>query len=139
MDNKIPLPTDNIFKFYALFGLLLFVFSLASTIYINRSTNEQIIGLLLEIETLKDTSNLTNAQTLRQVLLERQLEIATSDKQFFRRALALLGALSTVGMAYGFRKWHQEVQPLADEAARIQLQLAKIQLANYQAESLRTP
>jgi hypothetical protein len=28
MENKIPIPTDNIFKFYALFGLLLCIFSI---------------------------------------------------------------------------------------------------------------
>ena len=27
MESKIPLPTDNIYKFYALFGLLLFIFA----------------------------------------------------------------------------------------------------------------
>lgn len=32
MENKIPLPTDNIYKFYALFGLLLLVFTIGAAL-----------------------------------------------------------------------------------------------------------
>jgi hypothetical protein len=136
MENKIPLPTDNIYKFYALFALFLLIFSFAATLYANRSSNEQIIGLLLQIEDIKQATNLTEAQaTLRKDLLTRQLEIATSDKKFFRCALAVMAAFALYGMLYGFAKWHREVQPLADEAARVQLQLAKLELARRQSEA----
>lgn len=128
MESKIPLPTDNIYKFYALFGLFLFVISVGATLYANRSTNQQIIRLLLEVESLKQEPALTGKQVLEKALLERQLEIASSDKKLFRNGLAFLAAASVLGMAYGFARWHRQVQPLADEAARVQLEIAKMQL-----------
>jgi hypothetical protein len=80
------------------------------------------------VESLKQESALTGKQVMEKALLERQLEIASSNKKFFQKCLALLAAASLLGMAYGFTKWHREVQPLADETARVQLEIAKMQL-----------
>ena len=133
MQDKISIPTDNIYKFYALFSLLLLVFSLSAVIYVNKSTNDIIIKNLVEIETLKQENPPTRPQLIRQAALERQVEIATSDKSFYLYALGGLIGLSWLGMYYGFRKWHKEVQPLNDEMARIQLEIAKLQLAKLKA------
>ncbi len=54
MDSRIPLPTDNIFKLYALFGLLLLIFSIASALYVNKSTNDLIFETAVNYETLKE-------------------------------------------------------------------------------------
>ena len=53
MLNRVPLPTDNIFKFYALFGLLLVMFGIGSTLYVSKSTNDLVFGIAVEYETLK--------------------------------------------------------------------------------------
>lgn len=52
MESKIPLPTDNIFKFYALFGVLILIASIVSVVWINNSTNERIHSLIREYESL---------------------------------------------------------------------------------------
>lgn len=135
MESKIPIPTDNIYKFYALFGLLLIVFSFGSTLYVNKSSNEQMITLLVEIETLRQEQPPTAPQQLRQAIAQRQLDIAKSDKEFFRWALVALGMVGTLGLMYGFGKWHKEVQPVIDESARVQLEIAKLQLAKLRSES----
>lgn len=53
MESRVPLPTDNIFKFYALFGLLLTIFSAGSVLYVNKSTNDLAFEIAVEYETLK--------------------------------------------------------------------------------------
>lgn len=65
MENKIPLPTDSIYKFYALFGLLLFIFSIGSTIYVSRSTNELVFTSAIEFETLKVIEKPTSVEIAR--------------------------------------------------------------------------
>jgi len=45
MESKIPLPTDNIYKFYALFGLLLFITSGLTVVWNSNTTNETIHSL----------------------------------------------------------------------------------------------
>jgi len=135
MDSKIPVPTDNIFKFYALFSLLLFVFSLGSTLYVNRTTNEQFVSLIVDLEILKAEKAPSLPQQLHKAILERQLEVVKSDKKFFQWSLAALAMLGMCGMTYGFKKWHTEIQPVLDEAARVQLEIAKLQLAKLRTEA----
>ncbi len=86
MENKIPLPTDNIYKFYALFGL-----------FFGKNTAGATAG-------------------------NRVIQQAAVSK-----SLAFLAAIS-FGIGYGFSKWHRDVQSLADETARVQLEIAKLQL-----------
>ena len=135
MESKIPLPTDNIFKFYAMFSLLLFVFAIGASLYVNRSTNEQVVSFFVDLETLKQEKTPSQTQLLRKAILERQLEIARSDKAFFHWSLIALAALATLGLIYGFGKWHKEVQPISDEMAKVQLDIAKLQLAKLRAEA----
>jgi len=59
MESKIPLPTDNIYKFYALFSLLLLIFSLGAFLYVQQSANEQVIAILPELEVLKEAKELS--------------------------------------------------------------------------------
>lgn len=134
MHNKIPLPTDNIYKFYALFSLVIFIFAAASSLYTNRTTNEQIIALHIELETINSIKNPSSVDKLRKALVERQIEVNRSDKNFYKWGLAILSAFGTIGMIYGFSKWQKEVQPIADEAAQVQLELAKLQLKKLESE-----
>jgi hypothetical protein len=53
LQSRIPLPTDNIFKFYALFGLLLTIFGFASVLYLNKTTNELIYQSAIDVAELE--------------------------------------------------------------------------------------
>ena len=134
MDSKIPVPTDNVFKFYALFSLLVLVFSMGAVLYVNKTTNETLISALVEIETLKQEKSPSPPQQIKRAVLERQLEIAKSDKHSFLAVISLLMLGSGWGMYYGFKKWHTELQPVIDETAKVQLEIAKLQLEKLRRE-----
>ena len=121
MDSRIPLPTDNIFKLYALFGLLLLIFSIASALYVNKSTNDLIFETAVNYETLKEAKKRSASQEVHFKLLQKKLEIADSNKSFFIFCLAFIAVLGSLMMWYGFKKWHTEVQPIQDEIARLNL------------------
>lgn len=134
MESKIPVPTDNIYKFYALFSLLLIVFSLGAMLYVNQSNNRTVMSAVVELETLRLDTYPSSAAKIKIAVLERQLEIAKFDKRFYLISLGgLLGVALYVGF-YGFHRWHRHVQPLLDETARVQLEIAKLQLAKLRAE-----
>lgn len=132
MESRIPLPTDNIFKFYALFGLLLFVFGLGASIYNTKSTNEFMTNAVVELETLKAISAPGAGQTARKQVLERLIEVAKADKEFFRWAIAGVVAVGFWMMIGGFRVWHVKIQPVQDEIARLQLSKLKAELAQLE-------
>jgi len=122
MENRIPLPTDNIYKFYALFGLLLAIFSAGATIYVNKSTNDLAFGITVEYETLKADPVRTVSQEARFQVLQKKLEIAKSNKNFYTICLGVIIGVGILMIGYGFKKWHTEVQPVQDEIARLSLQ-----------------
>jgi hypothetical protein len=127
VENKIPLPTDNIFKFYALFGLLLFIFSIGAALYENETTNEVIFAAIPELESLKQITQPSPAESAKIAVLQRRVEIAKTDRSGLTY---ILGGVMTAGgflMFYGFRKWHSEVQPISDRMAKVQLEIAELQ------------
>lgn len=53
MENRVPLPADNVYKFYVLCGLFLTIFSIGAIIYVSQSTNGLVFDVVIEYETLK--------------------------------------------------------------------------------------
>jgi hypothetical protein len=134
MESKIPIPTDNIFKFYALFALFLFVFSIGSNLYINQSTNRLILDSAVEKQRLLTEAGNNPVSEVKIATMERELKNAKTDRTVaFWLFSALAGAAFWLGI-YGFNRWHKEVQPRIDEASRVQLEIAKLQLAKLRAE-----
>lgn len=144
MLDRVPVPTDNIYKFYALFSLVTLIFSMWGLLNIQTSTNEAIFKLLPEIEVLKKIQAPTTEQSLHLALLERKFEIAKSDRTALSIALYVIFAAAFAALLYGFGKWHKEIQPLADAQNKaqleiLQLQIEKLRLENQKlAESLKT-
>lgn len=134
MQDKISIPTDNIYKFYALFSLVLLIFTVSALIYVNHFTNDIIAKNVVEIETLKQEGPPTSSQLMRLAVLERQVENAKSNRTLYSSVLGGLFSVALGGIWYGFKKWHKEVQPLNDEMMRVQLEIAKLQLAKLKAE-----
>ncbi len=134
MESRIPIPTDNIYKFYALFGLLLMVFSIGAVIYVANASNDVVLNSVVELEGLRQETNPTNLQKVRRQALERRLEITLADRKFYQYGLAFITVVGVFGMYYGFKKWHQEIQPAMDEAARVQLETSKLQLEKLKIE-----
>jgi len=136
MQSNIPLPTDNIYKFYALFGLILFIFGFSSMIYINKSTNELVYKTVVSIEELKVIEEPTSVQELQPAALEERMEIALSDKKFFIICIGVLVVSAVFLMYYGFHNWHNKVQPLQDELAELTVKKLRQEMRKSLANKL---
>lgn len=133
MQGKLPLPTDNIFKFYALFGLVLFIFSASSMLYVNKTTNDLVYQVVVDVEILKHVDKKTHLQEVKQTTLERKLKIALADKEFFLYAIGAMAGLSLLLMYYGFMHWHTKIQPLQDELTRLTIKKLKKDLNEHKS------
>ncbi len=132
MENKIPIPTDNIYKFCAMCGLLIFIFSIGSIIYVTHSTNDFAFQAIIELDTVKQIPNPSLVDTAKIQLWEKRLAVAVSDRKTCTFGCGGLAALGVFLMCYGFTKWHKEVQPIQDEI--VLLQLKKLR---YEVEQLK--
>lgn len=74
----------------------------------------------------------TSADMVRKRMIERKIEIASSDKHFYLWGTAVIIVIGLFGMLYGFRIWHTRVQPLQDEF--FALQKRKLELEVQTAE-----
>lgn len=127
MESRIPLPTDNIYKFYALFGLLLVIFGLGAFIYVSQSTNNLIYEVIVEYHALKNTPE--EARSLVQEatfqVLDRKLDVAVRNKLVFMSAIGVIIAVGVYMLWYGFKVWHTVLQPMQDEITRLNIKKLK--------------
>jgi hypothetical protein len=127
MESRIPLPTDNIYKFYALFGLLLFIFSCSALIYNNQSNNSRVFEYVMELEAIKTLP--ADTGSVRKDVAEKKFELLKSDKKFYINAIGILVGIALWMMFFGFYKWHREIQPVQDEIAKLQLEKLRVEVA----------
>jgi hypothetical protein len=125
MESKIPLPTDNIYKFYALFGLMLLITSIAAVIYIQQTTNAFLFEAYVEIEQLSSIEHPSPIEATKKELLQKRIDISIADKKFFTQALSILLGIALVVIVAGFWQWHFEVQPKLDRLLDLQIQKAE--------------
>ena len=134
MHSKIPIPTDNIYKFYALFGLFMFIASGYVFIQIHFMYNDLAFNNYVEYEVLKDTKNPTTEQEAKKVIHERKMEIAIGNKKTFLQTTAFFIAISVYLMAFGFYKWHRVIQPIQDEIMKKQLEKLELEIEAIRSE-----
>ncbi len=135
MESKIPLPTDSIYKFYALFGLLLFISSMASALYVSRSTNELLFVSAIEYETLAAIKNPAPVEVAKKIGINKRVEIALTDRKFLIYLIGVIAGGAIIFMIYGFRKWHRIIQPIQDEISRLQLEKLKFEIQDLRKRS----
>lgn len=132
MNSKIPIPTDNIFKFTATFGLVLMISSLTLMILLFQNTNDVIFKNAKAIYDLDVSNRSDNDKKRRAELLKKEVDIAVSNRNIGKWFLAFL----TVGGGFlsfvGFRQWYKKLQPMHDSLLELQLEKEK-----YEVKSLK--
>ncbi|TSP09977.1 hypothetical protein [Cupriavidus campinensis] len=135
MDIKslVP-PTDNIFKFYAVTGLILVIFAFSGAIYTVKHKNQFLIDRIVELRELESKSDPSPGEKAKSQMLARLIEIENSDAEFLKWACAVLAGIGTAGMFWGFSAWHRtqgKVDELAElGAAKLRAEIAAIRRSN---------
>lgn len=139
MESRIPLPTDNIYKFYALFGLALIVSSMLAIVYLQKTTNDLIFTTVLEYEELAAKEHPSVTESKRKEIIEKKLEIAVADKKYYSYALGGILGLGLVLSWVGFTKWQKEIQPKQDKLLDLQIAKAEEDLKKPKRLPFRAP
>jgi len=124
MESKIPLPTDNIYKFYALFGLLLFITSGLAVVWNGATTNETLHSLVKEYEALPGSTEEKEQTTLGK-MIETRVDVAIQNKKQFQHFLWASFRFIALADVLGFKQWHTKIQPKQDEYFDLQPQKLK--------------
>jgi hypothetical protein len=128
MDTRIPIPTDNIYKFYALFGLVAVITCLTLLVYLNKTTNDFLIQAWVADAELSVIKNPSPLDTAKRESLQKNIELVSENKQFFLQGLSLFIALAGYALATGFYVWHNRIQPKQDLLLDLQIEKARLEL-----------
>jgi hypothetical protein len=139
MESKIPLPTDNIYKFYALFGILLLITFIAAFTYVHQTTNALLFDTNIAVWELEEKGTLSQSEAKKMELLKRRMEIADQDRKAYNKAIGYLIGVALTTIICGFYKWHKVVQPKQDRLLDLQIQKAELELVQLQKEQNGSP
>ncbi|MBN2729937.1 MAG: hypothetical protein JXR53_12000 [Bacteroidales bacterium] len=125
MNEKMIMPTDSLYKFYAIFGLSLIIFCLGALVYNNNMRNARIIEAQMKRADLEERSTLNSADSLKLRTLKMDVEITVSNDNFYTIALGVILSIGIMVAIYGFNKWQVKIQNIEDEMKVYQLKKIK--------------
>jgi len=129
MESKIPLPTDNIYKFCALFGVLLLLTSIVSIVWVGNSTNETVCSLIKEYESIPGSEEEKDETSLAKTI-EALINAQVENRELYNKGLGAAIGISILLMFYGFREWYTKIQPKQSEYFDLQIQKLKQEIEN---------
>ncbi|MDT4289560.1 hypothetical protein RO575_08315 [Methylomonas sp. MO1] len=140
MEPEVPLPTDNIYKFYAMFGLVVMLTTGIMFFIRAEEYNRRAFERYAPIRILEAKDKLTDSEKLDLFIHEQKQAIDKSNKEFELGLYVFLFLLpGTLSTAYGFYMWHTKIQPKQDELIDLQIERLKvdIKLANKEVQRRR--
>ncbi|WP_313317741.1 hypothetical protein [Stenotrophomonas sp.] len=123
MQPNVPIPTDNLYKFLATFGLALIVAAMVGLFVIHKSSNDEIFTVAEMMFAIgKDGTDKTDVGKDMMSVYEKRIDIVASNRQVGTGALVLIFGIGWTFALIGFQRW-AKIQPLHDEL--LELQVAK--------------
>lgn len=152
MQANIPIPTDNLYKFLALFGLVLIVSGFAGLYLAYATTNAELVtiaernyeltreqapsrkeGMPIWTTLMADTVHEESKKGLY-ALLQKRVTIAVENRTIYLTVLSLMIGIGVALAIRGFTQW-AKIQPLHDRLLELQVLKAE----KEHAQSSETP
>ncbi|WP_415904574.1 hypothetical protein ACMXYW_14945 [Neptuniibacter sp. QD48_55] len=135
MTPGFSIPTDNIYKFYALLGLALVLSSMLSFVYVYDASRAKTLEWSEEIMILEQKEELSVSGEERKELLEALVKVEEENKNFYMYVLNLaLGA--GIGIALiGLIIWQFSVQPRSDRLIELQIKSLEMEIEGKDKKS----
>lgn len=134
MQPSLPIPTDNIYKFACLFGLVLIVSAIFAFVSSYSSSLDRKIKyseVIIPLEAKADRSKIENDLL---ALNQRLIEVTKSNEKSASTAIGIVLGFGLLLSAYGAKKWHQVIQTRDDKLADLQLRKLEAEVAKLEAE-----
>ncbi|RYY90114.1 MAG: hypothetical protein EOO15_03920 [Chitinophagaceae bacterium] len=138
MQPSIPIPTDNIYKFACLFGLVLIVAGIFAFVSSYSSALDRKVHYSEALIPLEAKAQRTKAEDAILAMNKNLIEVTKSNENvangFITVVLVIGGSLSF----YGAGKWHSVIQKRDDQLASLQLRKLEAEVKRLEAEVVAT-
>lgn len=129
-NSNVNLPTDNIYKFLALFGLILTIFGGYLFNSTHNNFNNNLMNYAISLSKLELVEKPNSHEKMQIKTLEKKIELLRTDKSFYMLFSSFFLALGLILIVYGFFRWQFYLQPKLDTLLELQLEKAKVELRN---------
>ncbi|EAR62901.1 hypothetical protein [Neptuniibacter caesariensis] len=129
MTPGFSIPTDNIYKFYALLGLALILSSVLAFVYVYDTNRARTLGWSEEIRLIEKKARADQADKERKELLETMVQIENENKKFYMKILSMSFGVGIGIGVLGLLAWQFSVQPRADRLVELQINSLELEIA----------
>ncbi len=121
MTPRIPLPTDSIYKFYALSGIIFFITAVIMIYITQKNYNEQVYERYIPMQILSNKDVLNEKEELELEILKSKDKIEKDDRNIMMKLFSVVLSLAIICMMYGFFKWHTILQPSQNKLMELEI------------------
>lgn len=126
MEPKLPLPTDSLYKFSALFGLALII---AGMVLFVMNLNTGNARIKLNAEAYYALSEDDPYKNEKQEMFKNRIETARSDQRYYGYAVGVIIATGVLLSFAGFSIWRKKVQPIQLEMLELEKEKLELEVA----------
>jgi hypothetical protein len=129
MQTQFTIPTDNVYKFYAPFGLVVMLTTVIMFFVRAEYYNAGAFDRYSPIQTLKSKKTLSDDEKLQLFILEKKEAISHSNQKLELGIYFFLFFFFGVSLTvFGFYQWHTKIQPKQDKLLYLEIQKAQKEL-----------
>lgn len=133
--QPIPVPTDNIYKFSCLFGLVLIVTSILSFVSSYSAALDRKVRYSDVVIPLQAKAERTKAEEEMLSLHQKLIAVTRKNEEVANWAISVALALGLLLSSYGATRWHRLVQVRDDQIADLQLRKLAAEVAHLEAKA----
>jgi hypothetical protein len=121
MNLPMSVPTDNVYKFAAIFGLVMVIASFWGIITQTSLTNEIVLVSAPEIASLEANQSPTPSEKAKLDMLKKRKEAAIEDRKGISDLCSKMAGLGTAVSLVGFFFWYWMIQRHQDRLLKLQV------------------
>jgi len=121
MNLPMSVPTDNVYKFVAIFGLVMVIAAFWGVITQGSQTNDIVFVSAPEIAALEAAQTSTPSEKVKLEVLKKRLQVAVEDKKTINNYCVVLAVLGTLASFIGFSFWYSKIQKHQDRLLNLQV------------------
>lgn len=134
MTPSLPVPTDNIYKFACLFGLVLFVSAFFGFIASYTSALDSKIKYAGIVIPLAQKANRTETDEQMLAMHKKLLDLTKTNE---RTSYVVVTVVATIGLllsVWGAERWYGQIQARDDKLAELQIEKLEAEIAKLRDE-----
>lgn len=135
MQPSLPVPTDNIYKFSCLFGLVLIVSAVIAIASVYSSSLDRKIVYVQAVIALDSKTERTKQEEESLKLNRLLIDVTKKNEDYVNIWLGVVIGFGLCLSGFGALQWHRTIQRRDDQLAELQIQKLQAEIAKIQAET----